>query len=389
MLNCFLIRKTIPMHDRPDDPKVRLRYGMFCGYAGLAVNVVLFVLKFTVGILSGSIAIAADAVNNLSDAGSSVVTVFGFKISAVPADADHPFGHGRIEYIAGVIVSIIIIAAGLNFLKESFLRIVNPGEVHVNTIMLALIAGSILLKVWLFTLYRRVGRLIDSKTVHAAAFDSLSDIVCTLAVLLAAVADGWTAFPVDGCAGLLAAVFVLVGGGKVLHETVDPLLGEAPSPELVKELKSRLLHIPGILGVHDIIVHNYGPNRYFATAHAEVDLGSDILTVHDLLESAEKEIAARMPVRLVLHCDPRNAADPRIRQWRERVNGELAKLHPGLKAYDFRLKDAASGPELSFDVLVPRGVSADAEELRTKLAEAFRQYPGAPELRISVFTSFV
>lgn len=389
MLNDFLIRKIIPSHDRPDDPQVRLRYGMFCGYAGLAVNVVLFLLKFTVGLLSGSIAITADAVNNLSDAGSSMVTVFGFKISAAPADQDHPFGHGRIEYVAGVIVSVIIIAAGLNFLKESILHIVHPGKVQLGPILLALVAGSVLLKVWLFVLYRRVGTRIASQTVRAAAFDSLSDIVCTAVVLLAAVADGWTSFPVDGCAGLLAAVFVLVGGGKVLHETVDPLLGEAPSPELVQELRSRLLHVPGILGVHDIIVHNYGPNRYFATAHAEVDLESDILTVHDLLESAEKEIAAQMPVRLVLHCDPRNAADPRIRQWRERVNGELAKLDPGLKAYDFRIRDGASGPELSFDVLVPRAVSAGAEELRTKLTEAFRQYPGAPELRISVFTSFV
>jgi len=389
MLTEMLIRKWLPGHDRPDDPQVRLRYGMFCGYAGLAVNVVLFVLKVTVGILSGSIAITVDAVNNLSDAGSSIVTVFGFRISAAPADEDHPFGHGRIEYIAGVIVSIIIIAAGLNFFKESILHIVHPVDVHLGPTMLGLIAGSILLKVWLFSLYRRVGRLIDSQTVCAAAFDSLSDIVCTAVVLLAAVADRWTSFPVDGCAGLLAAVFVLIGGGKVLHETVDPLLGEAPSPELVQELRSRLLHIPGILGVHDIIVHNYGPNRYFATAHAEVDLGSDILTVHDLLESAEKEIAARMPVRLVLHCDPRNAADPRIRQWRERVTGELEKLHPGLKAYDFRIKDAASGPELSFDVLVPRDAPAAPAELQAALLQALRRYPETPELRISVFTSFV
>ena len=389
MLTEMLIRKWLPGHDRPDDPQVRLRYGMFCGYAGLAVNVVLFVLKFTVGILSGSIAIAADAVNNLSDAGSSVVTVFGFKFSAAPADKDHPFGHGRIEYIAGVIVSIIIIAAGLNFLKESFLRIVSPGEVHIGPVLLALIAGSILLKVWLFVLYRRIGARIASQTVRAAAFDSLSDIVCTTVVLLAAVADRWTGFPVDGCAGLLAAIFVLVGGGKILHDTVDPLLGEAPSRELVQELRSRLLLIPGILGIHDIIIHNYGPNRYFATAHAEVDLESDILTVHDLLENAEKEIAAQMPVRLVLHCDPRNAADPRIRQWRERVNGELAKLHPGLKAYDFRIKDAASGPELSFDVLVPRDAPAAPAELQAALLQALRRYPETPELRISVFTSFV
>ena len=388
MLTELLIRKCIPGHDRPDDPQVRLRYGMFCGYAGLAVNIALFLLKSGIGFLTGSVAIAADAVNNLSDAGSSVATVFGFKISAAPADHDHPFGHGRVEYIAGVIVAVIIIAAGLNFFKESIHRIVAPGEVVVGPVPLALLAGSILLKVWLFVCYRRIGGLIGSQTVRAAAFDSLGDMICTAIVLLAAAADRWTAFPVDGCAGLLAALFVLVGGGKILRDTVDPLLGEAPSPEFVRELKCRLLLCPGILGIHDIIIHNYGPNRYFATAHAEVDPDNDLLTVHDMLESAEKTIAAQMPVRLVLHCDPRSAFEPRIRQWRERVGAELEKLHPGLQAYDFRIKDEPSGPVLSFDVLVPRGATAETDRFRDALTAALSAGTDAPGFRITFVPSY-
>ena len=332
MLTSFMIRRFIPDHRHTERPEVRLRYGILGGWVGIAVNAALSVLKFAVGMISGSVAVAADAVNNLSDAGSSVVTILGFKLSAKPADRDHPFGHGRIEHLAGVVVAVVVIAMGLNFLKESILRIVHPGEVRMSATMITLVAAAMLFKAWLFFFYRHVGRAIGSETIRASAFDSLCDLVSTSAVLIAVAAGNFTTFPVDGCAGVLAALLVLLGGVKILRETSDPLLGKPPSPELVGELRARLLRCEGIRGVHDIIMHSYGANQYFATAHAEVAPGSDILTVHDLLENAEVEIGRHMPVHLLLHCDPCDADDPELRLWQGRLENAVAELSSRYKA---------------------------------------------------------
>ena len=319
MLTRFLIYLFVPGYKRPDLQEVRLSYGMLAGFVGIAVNIILFCIKFSIGLISGSVAIAADAVNNLSDAGSAIVTVVGFKLSSRPADNGHPFGHGRMEYVAGVIVAIIIIAVGLDFFKESILRIISPRIVTVDGIALGIIGGTMLLKIWLLFFYRTVGRTIDSKVISAAAFDSLSDLLCTSAVLAAVFFSRFTAFPVDGIAGLAVAAVILIGGVKILRGTINPLVGECPSPMLVEELKENLLSCDGIKGVHDIIIHNYGPNQYFATAHAEVEPHGTLLSVHDMLEAAEEKVASRMPVRLLLHCDPCNLTDPHVNEWRKRL----------------------------------------------------------------------
>ena len=380
MISEFLIRRFVPEHDRVDTPAVRLRYGVCCGWVGIAVNVALAGMKFAVGVISGSVAISADAVNNLADAGSSIVTICGFKLAAKPADRDHPFGHGRIEYIAGVIAAVVVIAMGLDFLKESVLRIFNPGKIRMSAVMTALVAGSLLFKGWLFFFYRYAGRRIGSGTLLAAAFDSLSDLAGTLVVLLALAASRYTDLPVDGCAGVPVAVLVLLGGWKILRETMDPLVGKPPRPELVEELRSRLLKCQGIRGVHDIIMHNYGPNQYFATAHAEVGEEHDILAVHDLLEHAEAEIGRHMPVHLLLHCDPCDAADPDLRLWQGRLENAAAELNPQYKIYDLRWKCRGDKTALTFHLLVPRNCAADEAAAAQRLGAALTPYPDPPAL---------
>lgn len=389
MLTQFLVRCFVPEREHVERPEVRLRYGVFGGWVGVAVNALLSALKFAIGIASGSVAIAADAVNNLSDAGSSVVTIFGFKLAAKPADRGHPFGHGRWEHVAGVVVSVIVLAMGLSFLKESVLRIVHPVEVRMSAAMIALVAGAMLFKAWLFFFYRFIGKAIGSETIRAAAFDSLCDLVSTGAVLLAVGAGRFTSFPVDGCAGTGVALLVLAGGIKILRETCDPLLGKPPSPELVSELRARLMRCEGIRGVHDIIMHNYGPHQYFATAHAEVAPGSDILAVHDLLENAEVEIGRHMPVHLLLHCDPCDADDPELRLWQGRLENAVAELNPHYKVYDLRLRCIEGRKTLEFHLLVPRGSTSENEELRRLLGPALAKYPDPPELKLQIVRSYV
>ena len=389
MTTKLLIRLFIPDCEHVERPAVRVRYGILGGAVGIAVNTLLAALKFSVGLASGSVAVAADAVNNLSDAGGSFVTILGFSFSAKPADRDHPFGHGRSEHVAGVVVAVVVIAMGLDFLKESVLRILRPGEVRMSAAMIALVAAAMLLKAWLFFFYRHIGGKIGSDTLRAAAFDSLCDLGSTSAVLIAVAAGKYTAFPVDGIAGVLVALLVLLGGWKILRETTDPLLGKPPSPELVGELRSRLLQCKGIRGVHDIIMHNYGPNQYFATAHAEVDPGSDILTVHDLLENAEVEIGRYMPVHLLLHCDPCDTCDPELRLWQGRLENAVAEQNPRYKVYDLRLRHDAGKKQLSFHLLIPRDDAADCGTMRDELSAALAKYPDPPELSLRIVHSYV
>ena len=389
MLTRFLIYLFVPDYKRPDLQEVRLSYGMLAGFVGIAVNIILFCIKFSIGLISGSVAIAADAVNNLSDAGSAIVTVVGFKLSSLPVDNGHPFGHGRMEYVAGVIVAIIIIAVGLDFFKESILRIISPRIVTVDGIALGIIGGTMLLKIWLLFFYRTVGRTIDSKVISAAAFDSLSDLLCTSAVLAAVFFSRFTAFPVDGIAGLAVAAVILIGGVKILRGTINPLVGECPSPMLVEELKENLLSCDGIKGVHDIIIHNYGPNQYFATAHAEVEPHGTLLSVHDMLEAAEEKVASRMPVRLLLHCDPCNLTDPHVNEWRKRLEVAVAEIDGQFKLYDFRLDESGEVRRLHCHLLTPRNYRLSNDEIYTKINDAMRRYDQSVEVKIDFLNTYV
>ena len=306
MLTKLLIKLFVKHRSNQPQANNRLAYGSLSGYVGITVNVFLFLLKLIIGLISGSIAITADAINNLSDAGAGMVTLLGFKVAVKPPDREHPFGHGRAEYIAGLIVAVIIIAVGLDFMKESVMRIFNPLPIDANNLILAIYAGTLLIKLWLFYFYRTIDKAIESKIIRAAAFDSLSDIGATFVILLAIFSTQYTTFPIDGCAGTVVATLVIIGGIGILRDIISPLLGECPDDIIIDELKERILSCPGIYGVHDIIIHNYGPNQHYVTAHVEVDFNEGLISAHNTMKNAESEVAKNMPVRLLLHCDPRN-----------------------------------------------------------------------------------
>ncbi len=385
----MLIRFFVKDHDNTSLPGVRLRFGMLAGCVGVAANLLLFAVKTTAGIIAGSVAVIADAVNNLSDSGSALVTLFGFKMAAAPADARHPFGHGRIEYVAGLIVAVLIISVGINFLKESVTRIFNPAEVAVNTAVIVIISATLAVKLWLFFFFRTVCGKIDSQVIKASAFDSLSDMLTTSLVLGSMIIGRFTAFPVDGCAGVAVAGMVIWGGISILKETGSPLLGEKPEPELVAELQQRLLACPAVAGVHDIVIHNYGPNLHFATAHAEVDCKGDLIHMHDTLEALEVEIARSMPIRLLLHCDPFDIADPEAKIWRARMEEKISSINRNCKLYDFRLDKDGGRLRIRFHLLVPHELRQERDRISGLLLNTVRKYDSAAELDITYTETYV
>ena len=389
MLSELLCRLFVRNYKNPQDPESRLAYGLLSGFTGAAVNLLLFAVKLAAGILSGSIAIASDAVNNLSDAGSSIITIIGFKLSARPADNGHPFGHGRSEYIAGVIVSVIVLAVGFDFLKESVIRIFSPEKVHVSWGILAVVGGTVLFKGWLFIFYRKIGNRIDSDVIRAAAVDSLSDILGTLVVLGAVFAARFTNFPVDGCAGAVAAGMILIAGFRILRDTTNSLMGECPDSELVEKLREVLLACDGICGVHDIILHNYGPNRYFATAHAEVSQDGTPLSIHDMLEAAEVKVGQVLPIQLLLHCDPYDTADPKVKSWRVKLEDETAMFDSKLKIYDFKLDESNAVRELHFHMLFPRNYKFSQDEVVAELTTRMQKYDPQLKLNIQFINSYI
>lgn len=389
-MNELLIRLFIKNPDKITSPQVRTSYGVLCGWYGILTNLALCIVKVTVGILTGSIAVTADAVNNLSDAGSAVITLFGFKLAGKPADDEHPFGHGRLEYVAGLIVAIIIIAVGLDFLKLSFERLIWPSEVKMTTAALVFLLATLPVKLWMFFFYRKVSRKIASKTIHAVAFDSLSDILTTSLVIVSLVISQYTSFPVDGVAGLLVAFFIILGGAEVIREIINPLLGECPDRKLVEEIRKRLLNCRDICGVHDIIVHSYGPDRYFATAHAEVNPEkNDMVQIHDALEAAEVDIARHMPVRLLLHCDPFFSQEPELKHWRTLAEDLTGTLDPELKVYDFRIEKSGDQILLNFQLLVPRKFVLTNQELIRKITHLLREHDKRVNTQITITHGFV
>ncbi len=384
MITKSLIRLFVKDSGSPEKPNVRLAYGMLAGWCGIIVNLLLCAVKFSVGMLSGSIAIAADAVNNLSDAGSSGITVFGFKLAAAPPDNEHPFGHGRLEYIAALIVAVVIVSVGLNFLKESVQRILNPEALLIDNTMLYILLGTLVFKLWLFFFFRCIGNRINSEMIRASAFDSLSDMLTTAVIAGAAFAGHFIpAFPIDGCVGAVVAVIVIAGGIKIIRDAVSPLLGECPDRTIVEQLRAKLLTCEGVRGVHDIILHNYGPNRYFATAHAEVSRDSDSATVHDILESAEIEVGRELPIFLVLHGDPFDTEDPTVKMWRARMEDAVLAFDPKFRLYDFHLHAEPGKPLLlSYHLLIPRNYALDESEITGRLTAVMTAYD--PEIRLDI-----
>lgn len=352
MFSKLLVKIFVKDSENIHDSSVRDRYGYFAGIVGIIFNLLLFFIKFFVGIITGSIAVTADAFNNLSDTISSIITILGFRLSNLPPDKEHPFGHGRSEYIASLIMSFIIILVGLDFAKSSITRILNPSPVHFDIIAFILLLITIAIKVWLSLFNRFIGKKIGSKALEISAFDSLGDVFASSIVLISFVVAKFTSLPLDGYVGLFVSLFILYAGYKLLKETISPLLGESPDPSLVDNIKKELLSYEYVSGVHDLIIHNYGVGKFMASIHAEIPADIDIMTIHDVIDTAEREISEKLKIVLVIHMDPISIEEDEVKSAREEIE-KIISQNPVIKSiHDFRIIGKGEKKSLVFDVVI-------------------------------------
>jgi cation diffusion facilitator family transporter len=379
MLSKLLVNTFIKDKNNTKDEKTRTSYGLLAGIVGIIINIILFIVKFTVGIVSNSIAVTADAFNNLSDSASSLITIIGFKFSNKPADEEHPFGHGRIEYISAMIVAFMVMLVGFQFVKASFDKIINPQAVNFELIPFILIVLSILTKIWISKFNSYIGKAINSSALKASSLDALGDVVTSSTVALSLLMSRWTSFPIDGYIGILVALFILYSGYKLVKETLNPLLGEAPDGELVNEIKQKVLTYEYISGTHDLIIHNYGPGRCMASIHAEVPADINIVKMHDIIDRAEKEISSALNIYLVIHMDPINVNDDDILLTQNQILNILTKFPIFKSLHDFRVVGEDSHKNLIFDIVVNSSqklTKQDEESLKQNIcSEVKNSYP--------------
>jgi len=363
----ILVRRFVRDSDKTEDPAVRERYGMLAGGVGLALNLLLFAGKLAAGLISGAISITADAFNNLSDAASSVVTLIGFRLAGQEPDREHPFGHGRVEYLAGLAVSVLILLVGVELGRSSLEKILHPEAVEFSWLSVGVLACSILVKLWMGRFNHILGRRIGSPAMAAAAADSRSDAAAPSAVLAGLIVGSFSALNIDGWIGLLVALFILKTGLDAMKDTLDPLLGQPPSGELVHEIEKTILAHPEITGIHDLVVHDYGPGRQMMSAHAEVDAASDLLEIHDVIDQAERELKQRFHLEAVIHMDPVAVNDPQTTALRERVGSLVRTIDPAVTVHDFRVTAGPLHTNLIFDMVVPYSAGGTDRELREKV----------------------
>ena len=365
-----LVRLFIKDCDNVTDPAVRERYGILSGAVGIVLNLLLSAGKLFAGLMTGSISITADAFNNLSDAGSSVVTLVGFKLAGQKADDGHPFGHGRMEYLAGLLVSLMILLVGVELGRSSIGKILHPEAVAFSLASTAILAASILVKLWMGYFNRGLGRKIGSAAMAATAADSLSDAVATAAVLAGTLVNRFAHVNIDGWVGLAVAVFILRSGWGAAKDTINPLLGESPDPELVKQLRELVLSHPQVVGMHDLIIHDYGPGRRLCSFHAEVPQDADILDAHDAIDHIEREIKEKFGIETTVHMDPIATADEKVNQLRRQVADLARVVEPEMTIHDFRVVRGPTHTNVIFDAVVPHKCRLTDEEVQERLRRA-------------------
>lgn len=365
----LILRIFVRDHKNTEDPAVRDKCGRVAGAVGIVTNFLLFLMKIIVGTVFHSVSVTADAVNNLTDSGSSVVTLIGFKMASKPADEKHPFGHARIEYLSGVIVSFIVIFLGLQLGMSSIEKILTPEENALTPVALVVLVISILAKLWQCLFYRKVGRMIKSESVEATSKDSRNDVIATSVVLLGAVITVLTGVNLDGYMGAAVALFIVFSGVQLTISTADPLLGQAPEGELVQTITEKMLSYPGIIGMHDLAVHNYGVGRCFASAHCEVDAKNDILVSHDLIDNIERDFSRDLGIHMVIHLDPVIVGDARTDALHCKVQSLVTALYPTVTIHDFRVIWGVTHSNIVFDAAVPFSVK-DSDAVITQKLEA-------------------
>lgn len=370
----FLIRCFIKRPDDVKDAAVRTAYGNLASLVGMACNILLCIGKLLAGTLFGSIAIMADALNNLSDASSNVVSLIGFRLAAKAPDAEHPYGHARYEYLAGLVVSVTILAIGLSLLKESALKVLHPTSVAFSWLSIGVLAASILVKLWLSGFNRAVGKKINSETLMATAADSRNDVLTTGAVLLSTILCSLTGYGIiDGIMGVGVAAFILWSGWGLVMDTLSPLLGESPSPELVEHIERTVMSYPGVLGMHDLMVHDYGPGHQFASLHVEFPAETDPLTAHDVIDNIENDFLKKDRLQVTIHYDPIVTADASVGVLRARLQEHARQLDPQLSIHDLRIVPGDSHTNVLFDLVFPAGYTGDIDQMLAKMCQFVKE----------------
>ena len=372
-MTSLLLRLFVKNHDDTENPVVRGAYGKLAGAVGIVCNLLLFAGKLLAGILSGSVAVTADAVNNLSDASSSLVTLLGFKLAERPADEEHPYGHARIEYISGLVVAALILLIGAELAKSSFSKILHPETVEFSLLTLGVLVGSILAKLWMALFCRKLGRRIDSTTLLATSADSRNDVISTAAVLVGCLVGYFFDVKLDGYIGMAVALFIIWSGCSIAKDTISPLLGEQASGELVRNISDLILSHEKILGIHDLMVHDYGPGNCFASVHAEMDSAEDPLTCHDIIDDIERDALRELRVHLVIHYDPIITDDEELNAARALVEQEIRSIDESLSLHDFRMVRGPGHTNLIFDLVIPYSMEDRKAELKARIDERLQR----------------
>lgn len=366
----LLSRIFIKNYTDYQNEKVRSQYGILCGAFGIFLNAVLFTLKFVFGTLAASVAMVADAFNNLSDAASSVVQILGFKLATKKPDPDHPFGHGRLEYISGLVVSFLILYMGTALLKNSILAIIHPETMKISLLSVIVMGISVLVKFYMYLYNHLTAKKIDSVAMEVVAKDSLNDVISTSVVIAALIGSKFTSLPLDGIGGLVVGIFILKTGIEAARDTIKPLLGSAPSAELVAQIEEELMKHKPIVGMHDLIIHDYGPGRMMISLHAEVPGNLNIFSLHDVIDIAEHDIALRFNCHVVIHMDPVDTENKRLSQLKNVLAEEIVKINPELKYHDVRMVPGDTHTNLIFDVVKPYSCFLTDEQLKLAIHNA-------------------
>lgn len=376
MISDYLTKKFIINHENTEDEKTRNAYVYMGSIVGIICNLVLSIVKISVGFISGSVSITADGFNNLSDMASSVITMVGIKLANRPADKEHPFGHGRMEYLSALVVAFMVMLVGVQFIKTSVDRIMNPVPITFEMIPFILLLLSLIVKFWLSRFNKYVGEKINSSALKAASVDALGDVFTSSCVLISFLAAKFTTLPIDGYVGLVVSVAILYAGYSLVKETISPLLGEAPDEELVKGIKQGVLSYDNIIGVHDLIIHNYGVGKCMASIHAEIPSNIDLITIHEIIDSAEREISQKLNIYLVIHMDPMCIHDDKINAVKGKVQNILLKFDAVKSMHDFRITEGENKINLIFDIEVDAhniNTKDKEEELRNDLIEEIKK----------------
>ena len=364
--------------DKTERPEVRMAYGQVASTLSIGSNVILCAVKLAAGLAAGSVAVVADGVNNLSDAASNIIGFLGFRLGARPADAEHPYGHGRYEYLAGLMVAVLILAAGLELLKSSAERVLHPAPPEFSWAMAAALTASVLVKLWMMAFNLEAGRRIDSRTLHATAMDSRNDAIATTVVLLGMAAAHLTGLDLDGWLGVGVALFVMYSGFGLIRDTLDPLIGRKPAPEVIEAIRERIMACPGVLSTHDLMLHDYGPGQRFASAHVEMAAEEGLVACHAALAALSEEFLEKEGLHIVFQLDPVTRADTEENRLREHLTARMGIIDPRLTVHDLRLDRAGERLRVLFDCYIPADVAIPEPELRRMLENMVGEvYPAA------------